>query len=791
MPKVMEIATPLGEDLLFHGMTGTEEMSRLFAFHVSLLSRKDNIPLKDIVGQNVTVKLALNDDSTRYFNGYVARFSQGPQYGRYTSYFAEVVPWLWFLTRTADCRIFQSMTVPDIIKKVFADTGAADFKLDLTATYRKWDYCVQYRETDFNFVSRLMEHEGIGYYFKHSDGKNTMVLTDTATKHTAAATCETLPYIGPEEHVQPDREHISDWRYTQNIHSGLYVHDDYNFEMPSNEFKTSKVVSRPYAPSKLEVYDYPGTYMKLPDGEQYAEVRIEELGNQYELATGQTNARNLTTGSLLTLENHKRIDQNREYLIVSASYFLNFNDYEAMHNAGETEFKSTFSAQPTTQQFRPRRATPKPFVQGPQTAVVVGPPGEEIHTDKYGRVKVQFHWDRLGQKDDNSSCWIRVSHPWAGKAWGAIATPRIGQEVIVDFLEGDPDQPIVTGRVYNAEQMPPYDLPANKTQSGVKSRSSLNGTAANFNELRFEDKKGSELVTLHAEKDQSISVENDESHTVGHDRTKTIDHDETSHIKHDRTETVDNNETITIHGQRTETVDKDETITIHMNRTETVDANETISIGGNRTITVSKSETATVALQRTHSVGINETITVGAAQEITIGGLQAVTVGAVQTISVGANQSTSVGRNQSNNVGGNRSVTVAGNQTTKVTKNESTSVTGDEARSVNGGRTTKVNKDDALNVTKNRTAQIGENDTHKAGKVITVDAGDKLVLKAANEIKLTVGQASMVMKKNGNIEISGMKIEMKGSQSVKQEAAQITSEASAVNTIKGGIVKIN
>ena len=256
---------------------------------------------------------------------------------------------------------------------------------------------------------------------------------------------------------------------------------------------------------------------------------------------------------------------------------------------------------PTAQQFRPKRITPKPFVQGPQTAVVVGPAGEEIYTDKYGRVKVQFHWDRRGKKDENSSCWIRVSHPWAGKNWGAIATPRIGQEVIVDFLEGDPDQPIITGRVYNAEQMPPYDLPANMTQSGVKSRSSKGGGPANFNEIRMEDKKGSEQLFIHAEKNQDIEVENDETHWVGHDRTKTIDHDETSHIKHDRTETVDNNETITIHGQRTETVDKNETITIHMNRGETVDLNETITIGGNRTITVSKSETATVALQRTHT----------------------------------------------------------------------------------------------------------------------------------------------------------------------------------------------
>ena len=293
--------------------------------------------------------------------------------------------------------------------------------------------------------------------------------------------------------------------------------------------------------------------------------------------------------------------------------------------------RCAFTAMPTVHPFRPRRLTPKPFVQGPQTAVVVGPKGDEIFTDKYGRVKVQFHWDRRGKKDENSSCWIRVSSPWAGKGWGAVSLPRIGQEVVVDFLEGDPDQPIITGRVYNAEQMPPYDLPANKTQSGMKSRSSLGGGAANFNEIRFEDKKGSEQLFIHAEKNQDIEVENDETHWVGHDRTKTIDHDETTHVKHDRTETVDN----------------DETITIGNNRSEFVGANETITISSNRTKAVNGSEASTVAMQRTHNVGVNETISVGGAQEVSVGGLQAVTVGGVQTVTVGISQSVDVGGNRS------------------------------------------------------------------------------------------------------------------------------------------------
>ena len=784
MPRVMEIVTPLGDDvLLFHGMTAYEEMSRPFDYQLELLSSKADINLDEILGKNVTIKLALAEDQVRHFNGYITRFSVGGTYGRYNRYIAKVRPWLWFLTRTSDCRIFQEMTVPDIIKAVFADFGAADYKFELTSSYRKWTYCVQYRETDFNFVSRLMEQEGIGYYFRHSEGHNTLVLTDSTSKHDPAEACTKLSFISAGEQVRPDLEHISSWELSREIQPGVYVHDDHDFERPSVELKASKTLPRKYTPSNAEVYDWPGEYVQIPDGQQYAAIRIDELGSQFETAQALTNARGLLVGALLTLEDHPRPDQNREYLVLAARYHLSFENYESIPNAGGTAYQCSFTAMPSSQQFRPKRETPKPFVQGPQTAVVVGPAGEEIFTDKYGRVKVQFHWDRRGKKDDNSSCWIRVSHPWAGKGWGAVSNPRIGQEVIVDFLEGDPDQPIITGRVYNAEQMPPYDLPANQTQTGIKSRSSKGGGGANFNEIRMEDKMGSEQLFIHAEKNQDIEVENDETHWVGHDRKKTIDHDETTNVKHDRTETVDNNETITVHGQRTETVDKDETITIHMNRTETVDINETISIGADRSIDVGGSETATVAMQRTHTVGINETITVGAAQEITIGGLQAVTIGAVQTISVGANQSTDVGANRSADVTANDSLSVGKNQAKKIGENL--------ALSVGKNRSTEIKENDTLKVGKDRMADVTKNDTHKAGKIITLDAGDKILITAANEIKLSVGQSTMVMKKNGNIEISGMKIEIKGSQSVKQEGAQITSDASAVNTIKGGLVKIN
>jgi type VI secretion system secreted protein VgrG len=736
----MEITTPVGDDvLLFYGMHAREELGRLSEFQLDLLSQKNDINSDDILGKNVTVKIALPDDSTRFFNGFVTRFAQGGSYGRYVRYSAVVHPWLWFLTRTADCRIFQEMTVPDIVKKVFADHPTADAAWELTGSYRKWDYCVQYRETDFNFVTRLLEEEGIYFYFRHTDGHNTLVLTDSVSKHEAVPGYEKISFIAPEDLVRPELEHISSWDVSHTIQPGVYVHDDYDLERPSVELKTRKVLTQTYSPSDYEVYDYPGHYLQKADGEQYADVRINEYGTQYQTVRGASNSKGIHVGSLFTLEDYKRDDQNAEYLVVSASYDLEFSGYEAMPDTAGTVYRCSFVAMPSKQQFRPRRATPKPFVQGPQTAVVVGPAGEEIYTDKYGRVKVQFHWDRYGKKDDKSSCWIRVSSPWAGKNWGSISTPRIGQEVIVGFLEGDPDQPIITGRVYNAEQMPPYDLPGNKTQSGTKSRSSMGGGPANFNEIRMEDKTGSEQLFIHAEKNQDIEVEHDETHWVGHDRTKTIDHDETSHIKHDRTETVDNNETITVHGNRTETVDKNETITIHQNRTETVDLDERIRISGNRSINVSKSEDATVLLQRTHTVGVNETITVGAAQEVTVGGGQAITVGGTQATTVGGTQSTGVG--------GTRSVSVGSNQSTSIGKNATMTVSGDESRKVEGLRKTNIGKDDSLEVAK------------------------KLMIVAGDAVTIKTGDASIEMKKDGTIIIKGKDITIEGSGKVNVKAS--------------------
>ena len=671
----MDITTPLGPDvLLFHTMHAREELSRVGECRLDLLSLKSDIKLDDILGKSVTIKLALQDDSTRYFNGFVTRFSAGGSYGRYRLYYATVHPWLWFLSRTADCRIFQDKTVPEIVKIVLGEHPTNSFKESLTGSYAKWDYCVQYRETDLNFVCRLLEQEGIYFYFTHADGKHTMVLTDSYSGHKAFQK-KAVPFIAPEDLARKDIEHVDALTLTREMQPTVYVHDDYDFERPSVDLKTQKTVSRSYANSAAEIYDYPGEYTQKADGDHLASARIDELAAQFETVQGASNVKAMSVGSLFTLEKSPRADQNIEHLVVAASYDLQYSDYEAMPDRGGAEYRCGFVAMSSKQQFRPKRVTPKPFVQGPQTAVVVGPGGEEIYTDKYSRVKVMFHWDRLGKKDENSSCWIRVSHPWAGKQWGAVAIPRIGQEVIVDFLEGDPDQPIITGRVYNAEQMPPYALPANKTQTGIKSRSSMSGSPDNFNEIRFEDKKGSEQLFIHAEKNQDIEVENDETHWVGHDRKKTIDNDETTHVKHNRTETVGDNERISIGGARNENVAKDETIGIGGNRTESVEKDESISIEKNRSKTVGQNETVGITKNQTVDIGENLTLTVGKNESIT--------VTENRTDKVGKNRKTEVGDDDTIQVGKKFGIT-AGDQITIQTGSASITMKKDGTISIKG-----------------------------------------------------------------------------------------------------------
>ena len=602
--RLVSVATQLKDALEFSRLDGSDGLSRNGEYRVTVRSRRGDIQADELLGHPVSVVLTTPHAGTREFNGLAVGFYQTGQQGRYHHYLIVVRPWTWLLTRTSDCKIFQDKTLRQIIEAVLADHPYADFEFQLTASYQPWTYCVQYRESDYNFITRLMEQEGMHFFFRHQNGKHTLVIADGAHAHAAAADYASIAYHEPEAARARQDEGMRQWTHGSEIQPTRFTQRDFNFEKPRADLQADARPARPLKheyQAKLDVFDYPGEYTERAEGQRLAAIRVEEMRHQFDLFEGESNAAGLATGGLFRLSGHPRADQNQEYLIVGASYRVEESPAES--ELAQTElFSVRLTAIPSAQNYQAPRHTPKPIVQGPQTAIVVGKAGEEIHTDKYGRVKVQFHWDRYGTNDQNSSCWVRVSHPWAGKGWGMIAIPRIGQEVIVEFLEGDPDRPIITGRVYNADQMPPYALPANMTQTGIKTRSTLGGGVANFNEIRFEDKKGDEQLYIHAEKNQDIEVENDETHSVGNDRKKTVDHDETTHVKHDRTETVDNNETITIGNDRTETVNGNEKINIAKNRTESVTGNENVSITGNRDESVQGNETVSVTGKLDHSI---------------------------------------------------------------------------------------------------------------------------------------------------------------------------------------------
>src|SRR5215472_764664 len=536
--RSVKVTSPFGTDaLLLERFTGTEQLSQPFHVDLVLLSEKGELDADKILGKPLALALTIEQGKPpRHFHGIVTEFSQTGIGDRLHEYRAAVRPWFWLLTRTADCRIFQGKTVPEIFKAVCQHAGFHDFEQRLASSYDPWEYCVQYRETDFNFLSRLLEQEGIFYYFEHADSKHVMVLSDDVAKCSTVDGYDQVPfYPASASDAQRERDHLQSWSFQKSFHPGTFATRDYDFEHPSPVPAGTSSISRPHNPSKFEIYDYPAEATKLNSGglERVAKVRVQELQAMQMVARGHGDAAGLAAGKLFKLTGYPRSDLNMQYLITATSIDISAGNYQTASSAS-SQFSISIEGVDAREPYRPPRVTPKPVVHGTQTAVVVGPKGEEIYTDEYGRVKVLFHWDRYGKGDESSSIFIRVGQLWAGKQWGGIHIPRIGQEVIVSFLEGDPDDPLIIGSVYNGANKPPWALPDNKTQSGILSRSTLQGTADNANEFRFEDKKGSEMVLLHAEKDQTIEVENDEAHSVGHDRTKQVKNNETVSIGKDR-----------------------------------------------------------------------------------------------------------------------------------------------------------------------------------------------------------------------------------------------------------------
>lgn len=554
LTRLTQVTSPLGPDvLLLKHMGGYDELGRPFEYNLQLTSSDNAIDLNQLLGKPMSVSLQLGNGGHRYFHGLVARCSQNIDSGQFASYSVTLRPWLWMLTRTSDCRIFQNQTIPQIIQQVFSDLGFSDVENLLSRTYRTWEYCVQYRETSFNFVSRLMEQEGIYYYFRHEKDRHFLVLADAYGAHHPAPGYESVPFYPPDGQHR-ERDHISGWQLAQEVQPGSLELNDYDFQRPSARIDVRSAMPRPHSAGDYPLFDYPGSYVQSEDGEHYARTRIEAIQSLHERIELNGNARGMGAGHVFSMTGFSRLDQNREYLIVRTQYLITQESLETGGASAGLQFESALICIDAQQSFRSQPTTKRPLIRGPQTAVVVGRSSDEIFTNAFGEVKVHFHWDRHDHSDENSSCWIRVSQAWAGKNWGSIQIPRIGQEVIVSFLEGDPDRPIITGRVYNAEQTVPYDLPANATQSGMKSRSSKGGTPSNYNEIRMEDKKGEEQLYIHAERNQDIVVEVDESHSVGHDRHKEIGNDEIVKIGRDRKRGVKRDDRLQVGGEKSDSI---------------------------------------------------------------------------------------------------------------------------------------------------------------------------------------------------------------------------------------------
>jgi type VI secretion system secreted protein VgrG len=654
----------LDEELRVVRFQGSEAVSQLFRFELTVAAESPDLKFDDVVNQPAL--LTVEGDGTRHVNGIVSRIEQSGQAGRFTLYDLTVVPAVWRLKLRHDCRIFQEKSVKDIVTHVLDKAGvpADAYRFDLQKEGGPRTYCVQYRESDWDFVSRLLEEEGIYYFFEHGETMCKLVMADHTSAQGDIEGEAALPYV-PAAGLKSKEEHVTRFSYAEEMRPGKVTLTDYNFTKPSLNL-AAEATGETF--KELEIYDFPGEYLDPAVGKDLAQARLEALNAVRRTAGGESDSARLTPGYQFELTEHPRETLNAKYAVTQV--FQTGDQPQVLEErggGGAMAYVNRFECIPADVPYRPARTTPKPVVEGVQTAIVVGPSGEEIYTDEFGRIKVQFHWDREGTNDDASSCWIRVSQVWAGAGWGAIHIPRIGHEVIVDFVEGDPDRPIITGHVYHGTNRPPYALPDNKTQSGLKSDTSPGGGGSN--ELRFEDKAGSEEVFLHAQKDFNTEVEND--------------------------------------------------------LTCKVKVNETLEVGGDRTRKVAGNESATVEKDRTRQVNGEERISI--AKDL--------------FTSVGGNAEHTIDKDEKVTVGGKRDEDVAGTVTQNFKDDLTLSVTG------------------AADV--------------ETGKNYRLESGDQVIIKAAGDITLSNGSAKLVLKKNGDIQIKGKKIEVKGSGDIKLKGSKI------------------
>lgn len=621
----ISVTPPAGaESLLFWKLNGTEVMSRSFSLNVTMLSQDENIDRKALLGKSLTVTVPTQALQPRYFNGKITEVNlQGTELNgvRYAVYLLKIESDLWPLLRDRNQRIFQNQRAPDIIKTVLAGYGVKT-EDRLTGEYRNWEYCVQYQESSYSFISRLMELEGIYFFFRHEADSHTLVLMDAADSHQPFSGYEVIPYHTSQSGGTTSEEGIGQWAISERVTPGLYSIDDYDFRKPNAWMFQARENPASPSPGQIDYYEWPGRFVDHQHGEFYARIRQEEWQAEQQRIDAAGTALGITPGYTFALGNPPYKGASNEYLVVSAAYTLEENSY-ASGSASTSVHRINFVVIPADTTFRSAQSTEWPRTHGPQTARVVGPHGESIWTDRYGRVKVKFHWDRQAKGDDTSSCWVRVSSAWASQGFGGVQIPRVGDEVVIDFINGDPDRPIITGRVYNEASMPPWELPADSTRMGFMTRSK-DGSKDNASYLFFEDKQGSESVDLHSEKDMKVSVENDQNIDIDGTRTTVIKKeqkddvtgDATFHYQQKRTTTVDNTETNTFNNGEHTTIQKGRTLSI-------LDGGDTVEVSSYRDTTINGTEShhVTGKLTETYDKGQDTTIGAGGKTETVLGGV--------------------------------------------------------------------------------------------------------------------------------------------------------------------------
>lgn len=720
MPRIFTLKSPLAEDLLFKSLTGTEQLSDIFLWKLTMLSPRKNIQAKELLGKGMTIEIETEGESSRYLNAQITQFQKMAQEERYTIYQAELRPWFWYATLSSDCRIYQHKSVVQIADEVLADYPFTVQK-KLYDSYKEIGYCVQYNETDFDFLSRLFEQEGIYYYFEHQDGAHTLVLADYIGSHKPLPGHEEIRYISADQIGTAGEECIHSWAVVENVRPGRYVTSDYDFKKPQAQLQQIRSAPKTHAHADYEMYQWGHGYTDPAHGEHLTRVELERLQQGQMLVTGKTNVRGMAPGHTFKLHFHPDDLQNTDYLITEVKYEFNENSYAS--DEDDPDWTLDFAVQKSTEQYRPVRKTPRPSILGIHTAKVVGPAGEEIWCDKYGRVKLQFPWDRYGQSDENSSCWVRVSSPWAGGSFGGVNIPRVGQEVLIEYINGDINRPVIIGRVYNDFNMPPWGLPAAAVVSGLKS-STHKGSG--YNEFSMDDTAGNEKLTIHGQYDMNTTVRNDQTNTILNNQTNTIHKDQTSTIQNNQTNTIIKNQTNTIRENQTNTIIKDQTNTIQDNQTNTIHKDQTNTIQNNQTTTVKVNRSTVVETG-------NNSLTVAA-------GTHTVTV---------KKDSTHIVQD------GNRTVTVTGGSYSASSQDSAASIYGKKSAELNGETVGAFVTSKTLASVQAPDVQIGDKNINIAGKEIILQCGDSQISIDGSRIVLSYGGSHAITLDSTGITIEG------------------------------------